>query len=111
MPPEPVELHFKGEKCSWAIFQVSPSFKTVNGPQPNRKAPRRPQPSRMKVFRPPVAGKALESSETESAPHKANSPPRNHTESMGKAPGTWPAISAGERKMPEPMVDPMTTQA
>ncbi len=58
---------------------------------------------------PPVCGNALDSSASVSAPHSANSPPAAHTSSIGTGPGRWFAITAGVRKMPEPMTVPIST--
>jgi len=69
----------------------------------------RPQPSRMKTYAPPVSGKAPDSSASVSAPHSANSPPATHTAINGSGPGNLSVTPAGDRKMPEPIVEPMST--
>src|SRR5664280_2793163 len=81
----------------------------ANCPHPKRKPARRPQPSRQKTYIPPVFGRALATSASVSAPQIAKSPPAAHTHSMGSGPGSFAAMSAGERKIPEPIVEPMTT--
>ena len=58
---------------------------------------------------PPVRGSALAISAIVSAPQIAKIPPTTHAISIGSGPGNLSAIPAGERKMPEPMVDPITT--
>src|SRR5215211_7327287 len=77
--------------------------------QPKRKAGSRPHPSRMKTYMPPVAGSSPESSASVSAPHSANSPPATHTDMSGSGPGSLSAMPAGERKIPEPIVEPTST--
>ena len=80
-----------------------------NWPQPNRNPARRPQPSRQKTYMPPVSGSALATSASVSAPQSAKIPPAAHTASIGRGPGSLSAMPAGERKIPEPIVEPMTT--
>ena len=58
---------------------------------------------------PPVCGNAPAISASVNAPHMANAPPTIHTESNGNGPGNRFVILAGDRKIPEPMVVPMTT--
>ena len=58
---------------------------------------------------PPVCGSALATSASVSAPQSAKMPPITQTESIGMGPGSLSAMPAGERKMPEPMVEPITT--
>jgi hypothetical protein len=58
---------------------------------------------------PPVFGSALAISAIVNAPQSAKIPPAIHAESIGSGPGSLSAMPAGERKMPEPMVEPMTT--
>ena len=58
---------------------------------------------------PPVCGKAPATSACVSAPHKASAPPTIQIEKSGSGPGSRSAMLAGERKMPEPIVVPMTT--
>src|SRR3954468_12617923 len=82
---------------------------STSSDQPKRNAGMRPQPSRMNTYAPPVSGKAPESSARVSAPQSANSPPAIHTAMSGRGPGSLSAMPAGERKMPEPIVDPMST--
>ena len=77
--------------------------------QPKRKAARRPHASRMKTYSPPVAGNALATSASVSAPHSTKMPPKSHTESSGSGPGSLSAMPAGDRKIPEPIVEPMST--
>ena len=57
---------------------------------------------------PPVSGMAADSSAKASAPHSTMRPPRIHTPIMKTGSGTRAAMPAGERKMPPPMVMPMT---
>src|SRR5579863_1796482 len=61
------------------------------------------------MYRPPVSGKAPAISASVSAPQRANSPPIAHTASMGPGPGNRVAIPAGERKIPDPIVEPTST--
>ena len=58
---------------------------------------------------PPVCGKAPAISANVRAPQSASAPPTTHTESSGTGPGSRSVMLAGERKMPEPIVVPMTT--
>ena len=58
---------------------------------------------------PPVCGKAPATSASVSAPHSATMPPAIQTPNSGSGPGSRRAIPAGVRKMPEPIVMPMTT--
>ena len=58
---------------------------------------------------PPVCGKAPAISASVSAPQSASAPPTTHTESRGSGPGSRSVMLAGERKIPEPIVVPMTT--
>jgi len=76
--------------------------------QPNRKPVSRPHPSRRYTYHPPVAGNDAASSATESAPHSAITPPTSQTPSIADALGTRAAIVAGVRKIPEPIVMPIT---
>ena len=78
---------------------------STSSDQPKRKAGSRPQPSRMKTYIPPVAGNSPDSSARVSAPQSAKSPPATHTAMRGSGPGSLSAIPAGERKIPEPMVE------
>ena len=78
-------------------------------PQPNRKPGSRPQAVRQNTYMPPVCGSALATSAMVSAPQRANSPPATHTAIIGSGPGSLAAMPAGDLKMPDPMVDPMTT--
>src|SRR5574338_1453069 len=57
---------------------------------------------------PPVFGKLLATSARASAPHIARTPPTTHTSSIGPGPGSRPAIPAGDRKIPDPIVMPTT---
>src|SRR5207237_6071444 len=65
--------------------------------------------SRMYTYTPPERGNIAASSAYVSAPHSASSPPRTQTKSMSAGSGTRPAITAGVRKMPPPMVEPTST--
>src|SRR5580765_1398539 len=58
---------------------------------------------------PPVYGSAPATSASVSAPQSARTPPMTHTIASGSGPGSLSAIEAGDLKMPEPMVVPMTT--
>src|SRR6188508_1512732 len=60
------------------------------------------------MYQPPVCGKDAASSATDNAPHNEISPPRTQTASISVGSGTRVAITAGVRKMPEPMVMPIT---
>src|SRR5207244_1240902 len=44
-----------------------------------------------------------------SAPQSATTPPTTQTPINASGCGTWPAIDAGDRKIPDPIVVPMTT--
>src|SRR5688572_26193801 len=77
--------------------------------QPKRNAVTRPHASRMNTYIPPVCGYAPDSSASVSAPHSANSPPATHTDMSGSGPGSLSVMPAGERKIPEPIVDPTRT--
>ena len=57
---------------------------------------------------PPVSGIDAESSAKASAPHRTISPPRTQTPSIHTGSGTRVAMPAGVRKMPPPMVMPIT---
>src|SRR3954471_22544777 len=57
----------------------------------------------------PVWGNAPATSASASAPQSAGAPPTTQTVSRGSGPGKRVAILAGDRKMPEPIVVPMTT--
>src|SRR5215207_6848899 len=59
---------------------------------------------------PPVFGRALATSASESAPHIASIPPTTHTASMAPGPGNLFAMPAGDRKIPDPMVIPTTIE-
>src|ERR1700689_2966513 len=61
------------------------------------------------MYSPPVSGKAPAISASVSAPHSANRPPIAQTASMGPGPGNRAAMPAGDRKIPDPMVDPTST--
>ena len=63
----------------------------------------------MKTYAPPVSGNAPESSASVSAPQSANSPPAIQTAMSGSGPGSLSAMPAGDRKIPEPIVEPMST--
>src|SRR2546423_11114126 len=76
---------------------------------PNRNAGSRPKPSRTYTYTPPERGSIAASSAYVSAPHSASSPPSTHTTSMSTGSGTRPAITAGVRKIPPPMVEPTST--
>src|SRR5437588_3557078 len=76
---------------------------------PNRNAGSRPKPSRTYTYTPPERGNIAASSAYVSAPHSASSPPNTHTSSISTGSGTRPAITAGVRKMPPPMVEPTST--
>src|SRR5262249_32730534 len=77
--------------------------------QPNRNAGRRPHALRMKTKIPPVSGKAPATSASVSAPQSATTPPAIQTPKSGTGPGSRFVTLAGVRKMPEPIVMPMTT--
>ncbi len=57
---------------------------------------------------PPVSGIDAESSANASAPQRTINPPSTHTPSIHTGSGTRVAMLAGVRKMPPPMVMPMT---
>jgi hypothetical protein len=57
---------------------------------------------------PPVSGKAAASSPSESAPHSVTAPPRIQSPIISIGLGTFCAMPAGARKMPEPIVMPTT---
>src|SRR5688500_14584658 len=57
---------------------------------------------------PPVSGIEAESSANASAPHRTTRPPITQTASIMVGSGTRVAMPAGVRKMPPPMVIPMT---
>src|SRR5678816_1759466 len=82
---------------------------STSSAQPKRNAGSRPHPSRMKTYIPPVAGSSPDSSASVSAPHRANNPPATHTAMSGSGPGSLSVTPAGERKIPEPIVDPTST--
>src|SRR5204863_8341682 len=68
----------------------------------------RPHPSRRNTYRPPAFGSDAASSAIDSAPHIVTAPPRPQTASIVSGSGTRAAMAAGVRKMPEPIVMPMT---
>src|SRR5690348_11379625 len=82
---------------------------TESSAQPKRKAGNSPHPSRMYAYIPPVRGYAPATSARARAPQSAKSPPTAQTVSIGAGPGSFAAIPAGERKIPEPIVDPTRT--
>src|SRR6476469_8580260 len=99
-------------KYSEKVVLIAPSDAarmSTSSDQPTRNAGSRPQPSRMNTYIPPVAGSSPDSSASVSAPHSANSPPATHTDISGSGPGSLAAMPAGERKIPEPIVDPTST--
>ena len=57
---------------------------------------------------PPVSGIDADSSANASAPQSTITPPSTHTPSISTGSGTRVAMPAGVRKMPPPMVMPMT---
>ncbi len=57
---------------------------------------------------PPASGMAAPSSAKATAPKKLKMPPTTQTASMRTGAGTATAISEGDRKIPEPMIPPMT---
>src|SRR6185503_13518510 len=57
---------------------------------------------------PPVFGYELATSASDSAPHIARMPPTTQTASIAPGPGKRFAMPAGERKIPDPIVIPMT---
>ncbi len=52
---------------------------------------------------------AAASSASDSAPHSVIRPPTTHNASMSVGSGTFCAMPAGDRKIPEPMVIPTTS--
>src|SRR5215831_17152758 len=76
---------------------------------PKRNAGRRPQALRMKTKIPPVSGNAPATSASVSAPQSATTPPAIQTPKRGSGPGRRFVTLAGVRKMPDPIVMPMTT--
>src|SRR5215831_10681852 len=58
---------------------------------------------------PPVSGNAPATSASVRAPQSATTPPAIHTLKSGNGPGSRFAMPAGVRKIPEPIVMPMTT--
>lgn len=58
---------------------------------------------------PPVAGNAPAISASVRAPQSAKQPPVTQTRMSGSGPGSFCAIPAGDRKMPDPIVDPTST--
>ena len=91
-----------------AIAPAADARISTSSAHPNRKPASRPQPSRRNTYHPPVLGKAAASSATDSAPHREINPPRSHTPSIISGSGTRPAITAGVRKIPDPIVTPIT---
>src|SRR6476469_8074234 len=77
--------------------------------QPKRNAGRRPHDSRMKTYTPPVRGNAPATSASVSAPQRTKIPPVTQMARSGSGPGSLSAMPAGERKIPEPMVEPTRT--
>ena len=63
----------------------------------------------MKTKMPPVSGNAPATSANVSAPHIATMPPAIQTVNTAAGPGRRFVTPAGVRKIPEPMVMPMTT--
>src|SRR2546429_60544 len=86
---------------------TSPKFAKL--PCPTTNASSRPKPSRTYTYTPPERGTIAASSAYVSAPHSASSPPSTHTTSMSTGSGTRPAITAGVRKIPPPIVEPTST--
>src|SRR3989440_3661591 len=73
---------------------------------PNRNAGSRPKPSRTYTYTPPRREHIPASSAYVTAPRRPSSPPSPHTTSMSTGSGTRPAITAGVRKTPPPIVEP-----
>src|SRR5687768_4224691 len=99
-------------KYSEKVVEMAPSAAARmmrSSDHPKRKAGRRPHDSRMKTYTPPVRGKAPATSAMVSAPQSAKIPPMTQIERKGSGPGSLSAIPAGERKMPEPIVEPTRT--
>src|SRR4030095_2257324 len=77
--------------------------------QPNRNPAIGPHPSRTNTYHPPVRGNVAASSATVRAPHNEITPSGPHTSIIIGGSGTRDATTAGVRKIPEPMVMPMTS--
>src|SRR4051794_20069216 len=58
---------------------------------------------------PPVFGYSPASSARVSAPHNTKIPPPTQIAASGSGPGNLSAIPAGDRKIPDPIVDPTRT--
>ena len=58
---------------------------------------------------PPVSGIEAESSANDNAPHSTITPPRTQTPIIQIGSGTRSAMPAGVRKMPPPIVMPITS--
>ena len=58
---------------------------------------------------PPVSGSAAAISASDRAPHSVTMPPATHRAIISPGFGTFCAIPAGERKMPDPIVMPTTS--
>src|SRR2546423_12643816 len=99
-------------KYSEKVVEIAPSAAArmrTSSAQPKRKAGSLPQASRMKTYTPPVRGNAPATSANVNAPQRANNPPVSQIASSGAGPGSLSAILAGDRKIPEPIVEPTRT--
>src|SRR5262245_15287467 len=77
--------------------------------QPKRKAMRRPYVSRRNTYCPPACGNNVASSAIDSAPHRQTTPPSTQTARIAGAEPASAAIELGTRKIPLPIISPMTT--
>jgi hypothetical protein len=92
-----------------AIAPTAAARMMASSAQPKRKAGSRPHAFRMKTKIPPVSGNAPATSANVSAPHIATMPPAIQTMNTAAGPGRRFVTLAGVRKIPEPIVMPMTT--
>src|ERR1700693_1534668 len=99
-------------KYSENVVEIAPraaARMSTSSAQPKRKAGSLLHASRMKTETPPVRGSAPAISASVNAPQRANIPPVSQIANSGSGPGSLSAMLAGDRKIPEPIVEPTRT--
>ena len=87
---------------------MAPVLTTNSTTQANRKAGKPPKASRRNTNQPPARGYAAPSSAKTSAAHRASAPPKAHRPSTVPASPARSATLLGVKKMPMPMMPPIT---
>src|SRR5262245_35866619 len=93
-----------------ATTPSAPDWITSQLAHPYRKAGQRPNAAWMYLKMPPCPGTSVLSSANTSAPSTASTPPMAHATITRSALSTRCATLAGVKKMPTPMMPPITTQ-